>query len=161
METELYYIHVPREPRPVAHPVEFLPIGRFLDEEPLCKALWDLIGQNFRTRGKFLAIWPCVRYVALARGGSDLAGLLLVSTPLNWQIDYVVVRPEWRGHGIAVALVHETVNQALARRVPYIMLTSRPSLRPLYEGQCGFTVVESSTAGPERADLAQLAAAQG
>jgi ribosomal protein S18 acetylase RimI-like enzyme len=67
--------------------------------------------------------------------------MLLVSAPVNWQVDYVVVRPEWRGRGIAEALVNETVNRARTRKVPYLMLTSRAGLRPLYEGACGFTVV--------------------
>jgi predicted N-acetyltransferase YhbS len=51
------------------------------------------------------------------------------------------VRPAWRHEGIASALVKETINQALARKVPYVMLTSREGLRPLYEGECGFAVV--------------------
>lgn len=151
-EGELYYIHVPREHRPVNLPVEFLTVQEFLDDEPACKALWEMLSTNFRTRGKFLAIWPAVRYVAVCRRGGrnggrngdrngEVAGLLLVTTPVNWQVDYVVVRPEHRGAGIAAALVAETINQALARRVPYLMLTSREGLRPLYEGVCGFEVV--------------------
>ena len=39
-----------------------------------------------------------------------------------------------------MALVSETANQALAANAPYVMLTSRPELRPLYEGRCGFRV---------------------
>ena len=52
-------------------------------------------------------------------------------------------RPEYRGQGIAESLVNATVNQALTRKVPYVMLTSREGLRPLYETACGFTVVAS------------------
>ena len=63
-----------------------------------------------------------------------------MTTPINWQIDYVVVRPDRRGHGIAGALVTEALNQAFRQHAPYVMLTSREGLRPLYEG-CGFTVV--------------------
>jgi predicted GNAT family N-acyltransferase len=70
--------------------------------------------------------------------------MLLVSAPLNWQIDYVVVRDDARGQGIATSLVNATVNQALARHVPYVMLTSKESLRPLYAEQCGFTPVAGS-----------------
>ena len=80
--------------------------------------------------------------------GRDLSGFLLVSTPLNWQIDYVVVRPDRRHEGIAAALVNETVNQALARKVPYLMLTSREGLRSLYEETCGFTVVGQTIRSP-------------
>src|SRR5262249_25255372 len=116
-EGELYYLHAPARPRPVAHPVEFLPVAEFLADEGACRALWELLSGQFHTRSKFLAVWPCVRFVAAHRRGGELAGALLVSTPLNWQIDYVVVRPEWRGRGVAAALVNETVNQALARRV--------------------------------------------
>src|SRR5262245_44598175 len=146
-EGELYYLHAPARPRPVAHPVEFLPVAQFLADEEACRALWELLSGQFRTPSKFLAVWPCVRFVAAHRRGGELAGALLVSTPLNWQIDYVVVRPEWRGRGVAAALVNETVNQALARRVPYVMLTSREGLRPLYEGACGFGVVGGRPAG--------------
>lgn len=140
-EGELYYIHVPHEQHPVELSVEFLSLDEFLQDEMACKGLWDLINSCFKTRSKFLAIWPCVRHIAVHRCGEQLAGVLMVSAPVNWQIDYVAVRPEWRGRGIAAALVHETLNQALARKVPYVMLTSRTGLRPLYEGACGFTPV--------------------
>jgi GNAT superfamily N-acetyltransferase len=140
-EGELYYLHVPAGPRPVGLPVEFLTAAEFLEDEPACKGLWELISSQFKTRSKFLAIWSSVRYVAVHRRDDEVVGLLLVSAPVNWQVDYVVVHPEWRGRGIAEALVNETVNQARARNVPYVMLTSREGLRPLYEGACGFTVV--------------------
>jgi GNAT superfamily N-acetyltransferase len=151
-EGELYYIHVPSEQHPVELPVEFLSLDEFLLDEMACKGLWDLLASCFKTRSKFLAIWPCVRHIAVHRCGADLAGVLLVSAPVNWQIDYVAVRPELRGRGIAAALVHETLNQALARKVPYVMLTSRTGLRPLYEGACGFTPVaaKSSSTPVER-----------
>jgi ribosomal protein S18 acetylase RimI-like enzyme len=142
-EGELYYIHVPTGPRPVYCPVEFLSTAEFLEDETTCRAVWDMIHAHFKTRSKFLAIWPSVRYVAAHHRDGDLVGFLLVSAPVNWQVDYVVVRPEYRGQGIAEALVSATVNQALARRVPYVMLTSREGLRPLYEAACGFTVVAS------------------
>jgi ribosomal protein S18 acetylase RimI-like enzyme len=143
-EPNLYYIHVPTELQPVLQEIEFLTVAQFLEEEPLCKAMWDMVSRSFKTRSKFLAIWQCVRFVAVHRRAEELAGFLLVSTPLNWQIDYVTVRDDMRGQGIAVALVNETLNQALTRKVPYVMLTSREGLRPLYEGQCGFTVAGSS-----------------
>src|SRR3954454_15412272 len=128
-ERELYYLQVPGEPRQVAHAVEFLPAGEFLDDEPACKALWEMLSSQFKTRGKFLGVWPSVRHVAVHRRDGEVVGLLLVSAPINWQVDYVFVRPEWRGRGIAEALVHETLNQAAARHVPYVMLTSREGLR--------------------------------
>jgi ribosomal protein S18 acetylase RimI-like enzyme len=140
-ESEFYYQQVPAGPRPVGLPVEFLTATEFLEDEPACKALWELISTQFKTRSKFLAIWASVRYVAIHRRNGKVVGLLLVSAPVNWQIDYVVVDPDWRGRGIAEALVNQTVNQARARNVPYVMLTSREGLRPLYEGACGFTVV--------------------
>lgn len=140
MEAEHYYIHVPTEMRPVSQPVEFTSVNQFLEDEGACKTLWEMISKHFRTRSKFLSIWPSVRFVAVHRRGDEIGGLLLVSTPLNWQIDYVVVREDFRQQGIAVALINETINQALARKVPYIMLTSGARLRRLYEEQCGFTV---------------------
>lgn len=140
-EASLYYLQVPTATRAVTQPIDFLPVQQFLEEDALCQQMWDLMHANFKTRSKFLAIWPAVRFVALHRRGDVLAGFLLVTTPLNWQIDYVTVRDDMRHQGIAAALVNETVNQALARHVPYIMLTSREGLRPLYQGQCGFTVV--------------------
>src|SRR5437868_15136175 len=101
-EPELYYFHKPTGLRPVPPVVEFVPVQRFLADEPACRQLWDLIAAQFRTRGKFLAVWPSVRFVALSRDPDGAAdGFLLVSAPVNWQIDYVVVRPDRRGHGIA------------------------------------------------------------
>jgi ribosomal protein S18 acetylase RimI-like enzyme len=141
VESELHYIHVPVAPRPAPPNVEIIPVQNFLQQEPDCRALWDLIANQFRTRGKFLAIWPAVRFVALHRTGDVVDGFLLVSTAVNWQIDYVVVRPESRRRGVAAALVDATLNHALEMKAPYVMLTSRTGLRPLYEGQCGFQVI--------------------
>lgn len=140
-ESELYYLCVPREIRPVTLRVEFLPVQEFVSDERACKMLWDLVSSQFRTRGKFLTVWPGVRFVALHRDPDGLPdGFLLVTSPINWQIDYVVVRPDRRGHGIAQALLVETLNRAFHHAAPYVMLTSKESLRPLYES-CGFTVV--------------------
>jgi ribosomal protein S18 acetylase RimI-like enzyme len=140
-EGELYYLHTPSALRPVDHAIEFLTGAEFLEDEATCRGVWDTISSQFKTRSKFLAIWPSVRYVATHHRQGELAGFLLVSAPVNWQVDYVVVRPEYRGQGIAAALVNATINEALARKVPYVMLTSREGLRPLYESACGFTVV--------------------
>jgi ribosomal protein S18 acetylase RimI-like enzyme len=127
-------------------PVEFVSVTEFLADEPACRTLWELVATQFRTRSKFLTVWSGVRFVALHRDDDGAAdGFLLVNAPINWQIDYVVVRPESRGRGIAAALVTETVNQAFLRGVPYVMLTSKASLRPLYEG-CGFAVVGEAVA---------------
>lgn len=140
-EPELYYLCRPATARAHEHLVEFLALPDFLADEPACRALWEMIGTQFHTRGKFLAVWPGVRFVAVHRDDDGAAdGLLLVNAPINWQIDYVVVRPDRRGRGIAAALVVEALNQAHRRGVPYVMLTSKESLRPLYES-CGFTVV--------------------
>jgi GNAT superfamily N-acetyltransferase len=138
---EFVYVCFPTEPRPAPLPVEFLPLGDFLADEPACRLLWELISTQFRTRGKFLAVWAGVRFVAVHRDeGGEPDGFLLVNSPVNWQIDYVVVRPDARGRGIAGALVCETLDQAHRRGVPMVTLTSRPALRPLYES-CGFQVV--------------------
>ncbi|HEX4591181.1 MAG TPA: GNAT family N-acetyltransferase [Gemmataceae bacterium] len=147
-EAELYYLQVPTEPKPVAHKVEFLTLAEALEDERICRGIWEVIDAQFKTRSKFLAIWPSVRYIATHHRGGELAGFLLVSAPVNWQIDYVVVRPEFRGQGIAEALVNATVNEALERKAPYVMLTSREGLRPLYESACGFTVVATKGDGP-------------
>jgi GNAT superfamily N-acetyltransferase len=142
-EPELNYYCRPADERPVALPVEFLPVTEFLADEPACRQLWELVTTQFRTRSKFLAVWAGVRFVAVHRDDRGAAdGFLLVNAPVNWQIDYVVVRPDARGRGVAAALVTEAVNQAHRRRVPYLMLTSKAELRPLYEG-CGFVVVEA------------------
>lgn len=141
-EAQYHYFCLPREFPEQSPAVEFLPVQQFLSDEEACRALWELLVSQFRTRSKFLAIWPSVRFVAMHREASGVAdGFLLVSTPVNWQIDYVVVKESSRGQGIAAALVKETVRQAHARNVPYIMLTSKASLRPLYES-CGFTVFQ-------------------
>jgi GNAT superfamily N-acetyltransferase len=144
-EHELHYYCKPTVLRPVAHAIEFLTAQEFVADEPACKRLWELIGTQFRTRGKFLAVWPGVRYLAIHRAADgSLDGFLLINAPINWQIDYVVVAAESRGRGIASALVTEAANQALLRGVPYVMLTSKESLRPLYEA-CGFLPVEIPT----------------
>jgi GNAT superfamily N-acetyltransferase len=154
-EAELYYLCQPNGERPVAHPVTFLSVQAFLTDEPACRALWDFIATQFRTRHKFLTIWQTVRHVAMIQDPSTamIKGMLLVTSPVNWQIDYVVVHPDARRQGIAAALVKQTVNEAYRRGVPYVMLTSKESLRPLYEGECGLTVVgrrELPAATPER-----------
>src|SRR4051812_8659456 len=142
-EPELHYYSAPSGELPNDLPVRFLSVQDFLADEGACKALWDLIGTQFRTRSKFLTVWPNVRFVAVYRGaGGAPLGFLLVSAPVNWQIDYVVVHPEARGRGVAAGLVRAALNEAFRRSVPYVMLTSRESLRPLYEG-CGFTVVNA------------------
>lgn len=114
---------------------------QFLAEESACRELWNLLVSQFNTRSKFLAIWPGVRFVVVHRDDQNVAdGFLLVTTPVNWQIDYVVVNERSRGRGIAAAMVAEAVRQAHARNVPYVMLTSNASLRSFYES-CGFSVV--------------------
>ena len=140
-EPELHYLHKPTEARPLPPGVEFLTVQEFLADEPACKLFWELIDTQFRTRSKFLAVWSAVRFVCVHRDvDGTLDGALLVTAPVNWQIDYVVVRPDCRGQGIASKLVTATLGQAYLHRAPYVMLTSKESLRPLYEG-CGFTVV--------------------
>jgi GNAT superfamily N-acetyltransferase len=145
-ETELFYVCTPSEPQSPTVPVEFLPVGEFLADEAACRQLWNLVSTQFRTRSKFLAVWAGVQFVAVNRDDAgEVAGFLLVNAPVNWQIDYVVVRPDARGRGIAGALVAATLDQAYRRGVPYVTLTSKPALRPLYEA-CGFTVVAEKPA---------------
>lgn len=140
-EAQLNYFCRPNGSHVAEPGVEFRPVQDFLADEPSCRELWDLLVSQFNTRGKFLAIWPCVRYVAQHRDAEGRAdGFLLVSTPVNWQIDYVVVHERSRGQGIAHALVKHTLHEARRRGAPYVMLTSKESLRPLYEA-CGFLVV--------------------
>jgi GNAT superfamily N-acetyltransferase len=145
-EPQLYYFCKPSETIPVSLPVEFVSASEFMTDEPACKMLWELIDTQFNTRSKFLAIWKTVSHVALHRDADGaMDGFLLVTTPVNWQIDYVVVRPDARGQGIAGALVKTAISQAYLHKVPYVMLTSKESLRPLYES-CGFEVIRSHVA---------------
>ena len=107
--------------------------------------VWELVDTQFRTRSKFLAIWRTASLIVAHRDSEgSVDGFLIITTPVNWQIDYVVVRPDARGQGIAGALVRAAVTHAKAASVPYIMLTSKASLRPLYEA-CGFEVVRTSS----------------
>ncbi len=156
-EPELHYFCKPTALRAVAHSIDFLTAQEFVADEPACKKLWELVSTQFRTRGKFLAVWAGVRFVAVHRDPAGRAdGFLLVNAPVNWQIDYVAVCAESRGQGIASALVTETANQALLRGVPYVMLTSKESLRPLYEA-CGFVPIEPTgvlSAPPRTQDVA-------
>ena len=140
-EQELYYFCKPTEALDVSLPVEFVTVQEFLTDEPACRMLWELLDTQFKTRSKFLAIWKAVSYVAVHRDADGtLDGFLLVSAPVNWQIDYVVVRPDARGQGIAGALVKTAIRNAYLHKAPYVMLTSKESLLPLYSS-CGFTVV--------------------
>src|SRR5215813_7167446 len=111
-EDELYYIQLPHERRPVSPHVQVVPVQEFLQDELACRTLWDLLESQFRTRSKFLAVWPSVSYIALYRTGESVDGLLLISAFTNWQIDYVVVRPEARRRGIAAAVVNAALNYA-------------------------------------------------
>jgi GNAT superfamily N-acetyltransferase len=137
-EKNLYYICTPTGEQPVHLPVQVVPVQEFLGDEPACTMLWTLVSDHFRTRGKFLAVWPNVRYVAIYRNPEgQVMGLLLISALVNWQIDYVVVHPAGRGSGAATAMIKAALNAAYRLGVPYVMLTSKESLRPLYEA-CGF-----------------------
>ena len=137
----MHMICEPTAAWPVDQPVDVVAVQDILDDEPVCRSIWDLVTGQFRTRSKFLAIWPGVRHVVLHRD-PDLAidGFLLVTEMVNWQLDYVVVRDDARGKGIASALVRGALNAACLRRVPYVMLTCADELAPLYEG-CGFKPV--------------------
>ena len=149
-EAQLYYFADPARapdplPRPADAAVETLAVGDFLADEPACKMLWELVDTQFRTRSKFLAVWRTSSLVVTHRDADGAVdGFLLVSAPVNWQIDYVVVRPDARGQGVAAALVRAAVARAKALAVPYVMLTSKASLRPLYEA-CGFEVVRAAS----------------
>ena len=145
-EPELYYFCDPgKAPASPAGPrCEVVAVSDFLADEPACRMVWELVDTQFRTRSKFLAVWRCASAVVTHRDADgQLAGFLLVSSPVNWQIDYVVVRPDARGQGVAGALVRAAVAHAKSLGVPYIMLTSKASLRPLYEA-CGFEVVRAA-----------------
>jgi GNAT superfamily N-acetyltransferase len=147
-EPDVYYIFKPADPLRPPPDVEFLSVREFLADEPACHLLWELLDTQFRTRSKFLAIWPCVSFVCVHRDTDGaLDGCLLVSAPVNWQIDYVVVRPDSRGQGIASKLVKAALAHATVHKPPYVMLTSKESLRPLYEG-CGFRAIPNPAAVP-------------
>lgn len=146
-EPELYYFCDPARTQagPSGPACDVVAVADFLSDEPACRMVWELVDTQFRTRSKFLAVWRCASHVVLHRDADgQLAGFLLVSSPVNWQIDYVVVRPDARGQGVAGALVRAAVARARALGVPYIMLTSKASLRPLYEA-CGFEVVRAAS----------------
>ena len=140
--SELHYFCKPTHFRHNPHTIEFVAIQEFIADEAACQIFWELVSSQFRTRGKFLAVWRGAQFVAVHRNAEGIAnGFLLVNAPINWQIDYVVVSLDARGQGIASALVVETLNQAFQRAVPYVMLTSKESLRPLYEA-CGFMAID-------------------
>src|SRR5580698_1476629 len=145
METQLFYLYHPVETGRAEQPISFISLAEFLQDEPACKQLLELVTTQFRTRSKFLAVWAGVRYVAVHRDSAGLAnGFLLVNAPVNWQIDYVVVHPDARGQGIAGSLVTETLHQAFLHGVPFVSLASKPGLREFYES-FGFKVVSSTS----------------
>lgn len=144
VERQLFYIYLPKEPRVVDSDVEVVSVQEFMRDENACQMLWDLVSTQFRTRGKFLTVWPSVRHIVLHRDSTgEVDGFLLISAPINWQIDYVVVHPLGRGQGIATKLMNAALHLAYEAQPPYVMLTSKESLRPLYEG-CGFQVIKST-----------------
>jgi len=146
-DPELYYFHKPTAAGPLPSGVEFLAVPEFLADETACKTLWELLDTQFRTRSKFLSIWPSVRFVCLHRDSDGAAdAFLLVTAPVNWQIDYVVVRPDSRGQGIAGKIVKAALGQAYLHNAPYVMLTCKDSLRGLYES-CGFAPISPATIG--------------
>ena len=82
MDAELHYMAKPTEVAMAPSAVEFRLVREFLSDEPACKLFWELVDTQFRTRSKFLAIWPCVSYVAVHRDADGLLdGFLLVSCP--------------------------------------------------------------------------------
>src|SRR5258708_38826996 len=103
-EHELYYIQLPVEVRPTSPEVEILPDQEFIADEAACRALWEMLSDQFHTRSKFLSIWPGVRYVAAHRTNKTVTGLLLLSASVHWQIDYVVARPDAPRRGNAAKL---------------------------------------------------------
>lgn len=138
----LHYICTPRDIQPVSLSIDIVPVEEFLLDDAACKMLWTMVESQFRTRSKFLAIWRTTSFVALHRDDDhEVDGMLLITSAINWQIDYVVVRPDARGQGIAQQLVIATLNRATVLNVPYVMLSSKESLRGLYE-RCGFMVVD-------------------
>ena len=138
----LHYICIPTESRAVSLAIDIVPIEEFLLDDAACKMLWSMMESQFRTRSKFLAVWRTAAFVALHRDEvHEVDGLLLITSAINWQIDYVVVRPDARGQGIAQQLVMAALNRAAVLNIPYVMLSSKESLRGLYE-RCGFMVVD-------------------
>jgi GNAT superfamily N-acetyltransferase len=152
--SKLYYMLVPKEPQLVSHVVDFLDITEVLRNESLCDQIWTMIHREYVTRSKFLSIWQSVKFVATYCNLATLDGFLLVSAPVNWQIDYVTVWPSRRGEGIARSLLAETINQAIERNVPYICLTSKIELRKLYEG-VGFKPVGMASLDVRPEDMAK------
>ena len=103
-EPELHYFCKPTDVRPVRLPVEFLPVAGVPRRRAGVQAVWDLVATSSAPAasssrsGRACGSSPST---ATPTGGVD--GFLLVNAPVNWQIDYVVVRPERRGQGIASA----------------------------------------------------------
>ena len=112
--------------------VDFVAVQDFLCDESACRAVWDLVTGQFRTRGKFLAIWPAVGHVVMHRDPTGAVdGFLLVSELVNWQLDYVVVRDDARGQGIASALVCGALDEACRRTRDNVKAVSQALARRL------------------------------
>lgn len=139
-----YYIKIP-EKMPVYHRVKFMPIEDLVSDSAKnnrrCQEIFDMLTDCFKTRRKFLELWPHVRYVALIEEKDSVVSFAFASTPLNWQVDYVTTRVDKRGQNMAASVVNEITNQALKRKVPYLMLTSIPELKALYCHDCRYTII--------------------
>ena len=141
----LHYICIPTDVQTVHLSIDIVPIEELLLDDAACQRLWTMIESQFRTRSKFLAVWRTASFVALHRDDvHDVDGLLLITSAINWQLDYVVVRPDARGQGIAQQLVIAALNRAAVLNIPYVMLSSKESLRGLYE-RCGFMAIPTES----------------
>lgn len=120
--------------------------------ENVCKTMVKLWvrceeDKDFHTAQKFLRAWEATAYVAYCEKENQVVGYAWlcqedVDVPKG-TIHYVSVTPSMRHQDIATDMVRILTRLAKwSMNLLALGLTSDPKLRALYEGLCGFTVVE-------------------
>ncbi len=133
--SEIHYIYKPNRYKTTSRHVKAYSIYELLDNESYCRDVLKLINENYRHLHKFLTVLRHATYIYMMKEEETerVLAFLLVTENLNWQIDYVTVCQERRKKGVAQAMLNTCLNQAYINNIPYVMLSSKEELIPLYE----------------------------
>lgn len=113
-----------------------------IDEHKL-KQIHQMINDNFSSKTKLYNVLRYLDNIIYAHYHNAPIASLFVSGCTVKEIHYVVTHHSWRGQGIASELVNFTTDMLKTNNhlIKYFTLSSKPELRSLYEGKCGFTVI--------------------
>lgn len=112
--------------------------------ENVLSQIYKLIDGSFHTKTKLYKILRSLDYIAYidTMYGEVIASLLVCGCTVK-EIHYVVTKDEWRRKNMASSLVNYVTDsfRYIDKNISHFALSSKPELRPLYEGKCGFTVI--------------------